>query len=47
MPDLDVTSGSPAINTGIVLGNSVNGIVDFAGNPRTVNGQINIGAYQQ
>jgi hypothetical protein len=46
-PDLDVASGSPAINTGVVLGASVNGTVDFAGNPRIVNGQINIGAYQQ
>jgi hypothetical protein len=46
-PNLDVGSGSPAINTGVVLGSSVNGTVDFAGNPRIVNGQINIGAYQQ
>ena len=46
-PNLDVASGSPAINTGVVLGSSVNGTVDFAGNPRIVNGQINIGAYQQ
>jgi hypothetical protein len=29
-----------------VLGGTANGAVDFAGNPRTVNGQINIGAYQ-
>jgi hypothetical protein len=46
-PNLDIASGSPAINTGVVLGSSVNGTVDFAGNPRTVNGLINIGAYQQ
>jgi hypothetical protein len=46
-PNLDIASGSPAINTGVVLGSSVNGTVDFAGNSRTVNGQINIGAYQQ
>ena len=46
-PNLDVSSGSPAINTGVVLGSSVNGTVDIAGNPRIVNGQINIGAYQQ
>ena len=45
--NLDVASGSPAVNTGVVLGSSANGTVDFAGNPRTVNGQINIGAYQQ
>jgi len=46
-PNLEVASGSPAINTGVVLGSSVNGTVDFAGNPRIVNGQINMGAYQQ
>lgn len=46
-PDLDVSSGSHAIGTGVVLGSSVNGTVDFAGNARIVNGLINIGAYQQ
>ena len=46
-PKLDLASSSPAINTGVVLGSSVNGTVDFAGNPRIVNGAINIGAYQQ
>jgi hypothetical protein len=46
-PNLDVSSTSPAINTGVVLASGANGTVDFAGNPRVVNGQINIGAYQQ
>ena len=46
-PNLDISSGSPAVNTGVVLGSSVHGAVDFAGNPRIVNGLINIGAYQQ
>jgi hypothetical protein len=31
----------------VVLGAGVNGTVDFAGKPRTVNGEINIGAYEQ
>jgi len=47
VPNLDVGSGSPAIGTGVVLSGGVNGTVDFAGNPRTVNGLINIGAYEQ
>ena len=46
-PNLDVSSTSPAVGTGVVLGAAVNGTVDFAGNPRTVNGQINIGAYEE
>ena len=46
-PNFDISSASPAIGTGVVLGSSVNGTVDFAGNPRIVNGAINIGAYQQ
>jgi Right handed beta helix region len=46
-PNLDVSSTSPAVGTGVVLGAGVNGTVDFAGNPRTVNGQINIGAYEE
>jgi Protein of unknown function (DUF1565) len=47
-PNLDISSSSPALNTGIVLGPADEGIIDFAGNPR-VNGtgQINIGAYEQ
>jgi hypothetical protein len=46
-PDLDVMAGSPAIGAGVNLGNSVVGSVDFAGNPRVVDGKISIGAYQQ
>jgi hypothetical protein len=46
-PNFDVSSASPAIGTGVVLGSGVNGTVDFAGNSRIVNGAINIGAYQQ
>jgi len=46
-PNLDIGSGSPAVGTGVVLSGGVNGTVDFAGNPRTVNGLINIGAYEQ
>ena len=46
-PDLDVSSASPAVGTGVVLASGVNGTVDFAGNPRITGGEINIGAYQQ
>lgn len=47
-PNLDVLSSSPAVNSGINLGSSVVGILDYAGNPRVnANGQINIGAYEQ
>jgi hypothetical protein len=46
-PDLDIQSGSPAINAGTDLGEGVVGTVDFAGDPRVENGEINIGAYQQ
>jgi hypothetical protein len=45
--DLDVQPGSPAVGAGIDLGPAVAGTVDFAGNPRIQNGQINIGAYEQ
>jgi hypothetical protein len=31
----------------VVLASGINGTVDFAGNPRIVGGEINIGAYQQ
>lgn len=46
-PNLDLKSGSPAINTGLNLGVSVVGTVDFNGNPRVQGGQINLGAYEQ
>jgi Protein of unknown function (DUF1565) len=46
--NLDVMSTSPAVNAGTNLGVNVVGVLDYAGNPRTnVNGQINIGAYEQ
>lgn len=46
-PDFDVLSSSPAVNSGLVLGFQINGRLDFAGNPRIVLGQINLGAYEQ
>jgi hypothetical protein len=47
-PNLNVQSTSPAVNAGINLGSPLVGSVDYAGNPRVnVNGQINIGAYEQ
>ena len=46
-PNLDVSASSPAVHAGIILANGLNGILDFAGNPRIVNGQINVGAYQK
>jgi Right handed beta helix region len=57
-PNLDVQSGSPAINTGIAnlpcsigycgSGTSIYGSTDYAGNARiNSSGQINIGAYEQ
>ena len=57
-PNLDVTSGSPAINAGGTSltcsvgycgsGTSIYGSTDYAGNPRiNGSGQINIGAYEQ
>ena len=46
-PLLDVMPGSPAIGAGVNLGPAVIGTVDFAGNPRVINGVVNIGAYEQ
>jgi len=45
--NLDLQAGSPAINAGTELGTGVVGEVDFNGNPRVQNGQINLGAYEQ
>ena len=45
--NLDLQSGSPAINAGTNLGASIVGSVDFAGNPRVQGGQINLGANEQ
>lgn len=46
-PDLDIQPTSPAVNAGTNLGSQIVGSVDFAGNPRVQNGEINIGAYEQ
>jgi len=57
-PDLDVSSGSPAINAGSTSltcsvgycgsSSSIYGSTDYAGNPRVNgSGEINIGAYEQ
>jgi hypothetical protein len=46
-PDLDIQAGSPAVKAGTNLGASIVGTVDFAGNPRTETGEINIGAYEK
>lgn len=57
-PNLDLQSGSPAINVGSTgltcsvgycgSGTSIYGATDYAGNPRiNSSGQINIGAYEQ
>jgi len=57
-PNLDLQSGSPAINAGSTSltcsdgycgsGTSIYGSTDYAGNPRiNSSGQINIGAYEQ
>jgi hypothetical protein len=46
-PDFDIKSGSPALNSGNYgLGSSIYGSTDFAGNSRTKNGAIDIGAYE-
>lgn len=45
-PDLQLGSGSPAIGTGINLGETIEGVYDYAGSVRTVNGLIDRGAYQ-
>jgi hypothetical protein len=44
----DLSSGSPATNTGSNLGVNNVGVLDYAGNARVnTSGQINIGAYEQ
>ena len=45
-PNLQVSSSSPAENAGTNLGAAVVGTVDFAGNPRVVGSDIDIGAYE-
>jgi len=46
-PNLDIEPTSPAVNAGTDLGENVVGAVDYAGNARVQNGEINIGAYEQ
>ena len=46
-PDLHVQPTSPAVNAGTNLGPSLEGTLDFAGNPRVAGGNIDIGAYEQ
>ncbi|HWY77036.1 MAG TPA: choice-of-anchor Q domain-containing protein, partial [Verrucomicrobiae bacterium] len=46
-PNLDIQPASPAVNAGTNLGASIVGTVDFAGNPRTQGGAINIGAFEK
>ncbi len=46
-PWLDIMMGSPAIGAGLNLGAQIVGSVDFLGNPRVVNGSINVGAFEE
>jgi hypothetical protein len=46
-PNLQVESTSPAVNQGNNLGATIEGTLDFAGNPRAPGSGIDQGAYQQ
>jgi hypothetical protein len=46
-PNLQVQPASPAVNKGINLGSAIEGVLDFAGNPRLPGSTVDIGAYQQ
>jgi len=46
-PNLQVQPTSPAVNAGINLGSAVVGVLDFAGNPRLIGTNIDIGAYEE
>ena len=46
-PNLQVQPPSPAVNKGINLGSAIEGVLDFAGNPRLPGSTVDIGAYQQ
>jgi hypothetical protein len=45
-PDLQIQPTSPAVNAGVDLGPTVVGTLDFAGNPRVIGSNIDIGAYE-
>ncbi len=45
-PDLHVAAASPAVNSGINLGSTIIGTLDFAGNARVQGANIDIGAYE-
>lgn len=46
LPDLHIQAASPAKNKGEVISQDIHGATDIDGNPRIVNGKINIGAQQ-
>jgi hypothetical protein len=46
-PNLQVEPTSPAVNAGTSLGTTIEGAVDYAGNPRVQGNNIDIGAYEQ
>jgi hypothetical protein len=46
LPDLHITTSSPAKNTGVVISAAVNGSLDIDGNTRIVNNKISKGANQ-
>ncbi len=46
-PNLQIQATSPAVKTGINLGSTVVGTLDYAGNPRVQGTDIDIGAYEQ
>jgi hypothetical protein len=46
-PNLHVKAASVAVNDGINLGSAVVGTTDYAGNPRVIGSNIDIGAYEQ
>jgi hypothetical protein len=47
VPNLQIQPTSPAVNAGINLGLAVVGALDFAGNPRLIGTNIDIGAYEE
>ncbi|WP_235938553.1 right-handed parallel beta-helix repeat-containing protein [Chitinophaga solisilvae] len=46
LPDLHIQPGSPAVNTGFVISEAVNGKTDIDGRPRIKNNKISKGAQQ-